>query len=218
MNSKRNEAILKMKRNSKEAIVESAITLFNRNGYDGTSIRDIAGHAKVNIANISYYFNGKHGLLEHCFTTYFENYMEVLEAASHRDFNSMSEKLKHVVREIIEFQWQNLQLTRFVLREVSIDSQVVREIMSTYYVKERYYLLSILEEGIEKKEFAKQSVQYSMIQLKSFLTMPFLNASYIQEVLHIYLNEAYFIKKYLIEINRWIDEVLCSSYSLTVSN
>ncbi|MED4037608.1 forespore capture DNA-binding protein RefZ [Niallia taxi] len=207
-----------MKRNSKEAIVESAITLFNRNGYDGTSIRDIAGHAKVNIANISYYFNGKHGLLEHCFTTYFENYMERLEAASHRDFNSISEKLKHVVREIIEFQWQNLQLTRFVLREVSIDSQVVREIMSTYYVKERYYLLSILEEGIEKKEFAKQSVQYSMIQLKSFLTMPFLNASYIQEVLHIYLNEAYFIKKYLIEINRWIDEVLCSSYSLTVSN
>ena len=205
-----------MKRNPKEAIVESAITLFNRKGYNGTSIRDIAGHANVNIANISYYFNGKHGLLEYCFTNYFENYMAVLEEVCHSDFSSMSEKLKTVVKEIIEFQWRNLQLTRFVLREVSIDSQVVREILSTYYVKERYYLSSILEEGIENKEFKKQSVQYSIIQLKSFLSMPFLNASYIQEVLHIYLNEAYFIKKYLEEIDKWIDEVICFPHRLTV--
>ncbi len=205
-----------MKRNPKEAIVESAITLFNRKGYNGTSIRDIAGHANVNIANISYYFNGKHGLLEYCFTSYFENYMAVLEEVCHSDFGSMSEKLKTVVKEIIEFQWRNLQLTSFILREVSIDSQVVREILSTYYVKERYYLSSILEEGIENKEFKKQSVQYSIIHLKSFLSMPFLNASYIQEVLHIYLNESYFIKKYLEEIDKWIDEVICFPHRLTV--
>jgi AcrR family transcriptional regulator len=205
-----------VKRNPKEAIVESAITLFNRKGYNGTSIRDIAGHANVNIANISYYFNGKHGLLEYCFTSYFENYMAVLEEVCHSDFGSMSEKLKTVVKEIIEFQWRNLQLTSFILREVSIDSQVVREILSTYYVKERYYLSSILEEGIANKEFKKQSVQYSIIHLKSFLSMPFLNASYIQEVLHIYLNESYFIKKYLEEIDKWIDEVICFPHRLTV--
>ncbi|MFP9127170.1 forespore capture DNA-binding protein RefZ [Niallia sp. BSM11] len=207
-----------MKRNSKEAIVESAITLFNRKGYNGTSIRDIAGHANVNIANISYYFNGKNGLLEYCFTNYFENYMAVLEEVCRHNYSSMSEKLKTVVKEIIEFQWKNLQLTRFVLREVSIDSQVVREILSTYYVKERYYLSSILESGIEKKEFKKQSVPYSIIQLKSFLSMPFLNASYIQEVLYIYLNEPYFIKKYLEEIDKWIDEVICFPQRLAVPN
>jgi AcrR family transcriptional regulator len=197
-----------MKKNPKEAIMESAITLFNRNGYDGTSIRDIAGHANVNIANISYYFKGKHGLLEYCFTSYFEKYIEVIEQVYSSVLFSPTERLKKVVEAIIHFQCLHPHLTRFVLREVSIDSQVVREIMSTYYVKERFYLTKILEEGIRKKEFKKQTISYSIIQLKSFLSMPFLNANYLTEVLHVFLHETYFMKKYLEEINKWIDEVI----------
>ncbi|MGZ6539994.1 MAG: TetR family transcriptional regulator, partial [Bacteroidia bacterium] len=57
-----------MKKNSKEAIVNAAISLFNSNGFSGTSIRDIAELANVNIATIAYYFDNKLGLLEYCFT------------------------------------------------------------------------------------------------------------------------------------------------------
>ncbi|GKU81582.1 forespore capture DNA-binding protein RefZ [Niallia sp. NCCP-28] len=198
-----------MKRNSKDSIIEAAITLFNRNGYDGTSIRDIASHAHVNVANISYYFNGKHGLLEYCFTSYFEKYLEKIEDVYRDILLEPTEKLKKIAESIIHFQCLHPHLTRFVLREVSIDSQVVREIMSTYYVKERFYLTKILEEGIEKKQFKKQMISYSIIQLKSLLSMPFLNAFYLTEVLHVYVRESYFAKKYLEEIYRWIDEVIC---------
>lgn len=198
-----------MKRNSKDSIIESAITLFNRNGYDGTSIRDIAAHAHVNVANISYYFNGKHGLLEHCLTSYFEKYLEKIEDVYRDILLDPLEKLKKVVEAIIQFQSLHPHLTRFVLREVSIDSQVVREIMSTYYVKERFYFTKILEEGIEKKQFKKQTISYSIIQLKSLLSMPFLNTFYLTEVLHVYVRESYFTKKYLEEIYKWIDEVVC---------
>ncbi|MFT8323495.1 MAG: forespore capture DNA-binding protein RefZ [Bacillus sp. (in: firmicutes)] len=207
-----------MKKNPKETIIESAIILFNRNGYDGTSIRDIAGHAKVNVANISYYFNGKHGLLEYCFTSYFENYLEVMEQVYFSVVSNAKDKLKQVVEAIIQFQCQHPHLTRFVLREVSIDSQVVREIMSTYYVKERFYLSKILEDGIKNKEFKNQTISYSIIQLKSFLSMPFLNTYYLTEVLHVFLHESYFMKKYLEEINKWIDEVIClDTASLPIS-
>ncbi|WP_445489444.1 forespore capture DNA-binding protein RefZ [Niallia sp. 03133] len=207
-----------MKKSPKEAIMESAITLFNRNGYDGTSIREIAGHANVNIANISYYFKGKHGLLEYCFTSYFEKYMEIMEHSYSLVLFSATERLKNVVEAIIDFQCSHPHLTRFVLREVSIDSQVVREIMSTYYVKERFYFTKILEEGMRKKEFKKQTISYSIIQLKSFLSMPFLHANYLTEVLHVFLHESYFITKYLGEINKWIDEVIClDKESLSIS-
>ncbi|PKG24969.1 forespore capture DNA-binding protein RefZ [Niallia nealsonii] len=198
-----------MKRNSKDSIIEAAITLFNRNGYDGTSIRDIAAHAHVNVANISYYFNGKHGLLEYCFTSYFEKYLEEIEDVYRDILLDPTEKLKKIAESIIHFHCLHPHLTRFVLREVSIDSQVVREIMSTYYVKERFYLTKILEEGIEKKQFKKQMISYSIIQLKSLLSMPFLNAFYLTEVLHVYVRESYFAKKYSEEIYRWIDEVIC---------
>ncbi|MGP7818429.1 forespore capture DNA-binding protein RefZ [Niallia sp. 01092] len=207
-----------MKKNAREVIIESAITLFNQNGYDGTSIRDIAGHANVNVANISYYFKGKHGLLEYCFTNYFEKYLEVLEYGISSVSFSATERLKKVVEAIINFQCLHPHLTRFVLREVSIDSQVVREIMSTYYVKERFYLTKILEEGIKQKEFKKQTIPYSIMQLKSLLSMPFLHTYYLTEVLHVFLHEAYFTKKFLEEINKWIDEVIClDAKSLSIS-
>ncbi|MEM5591965.1 hypothetical protein AAHH67_09875 [Niallia circulans] len=110
---------------------------------------------------------------------------------------------------IISYQCKNPQLTRFVLREVSIDSQVVREIMSTYYVKERYIFTQILEKGIESKEFRKQSISYSIIQLKGLLSMPFIHSYYVTEVLYIFLNEDYFKRKYIEEIHRWIRDVVC---------
>ncbi|MFP3723313.1 forespore capture DNA-binding protein RefZ [Niallia circulans] len=193
---------------TRDAIVEAAISLFNQKGYHGTSIRDIAGLANVNIANISYYFNGKQGLLEYCYMNFFETYLELLEEVFLQS-DSPTEKFKKMVDCIISYQCKNPQLTRFVLREVSINSQVVREIMSTYYVKERYIFTQILEKGIESKEFRKQSISYSIIQLKGLLSMPFIHSYYVTEVLHIFLNEDYFKRKYIEEIHRWIRDVVC---------
>lgn len=44
------------------ALIHSALTLFGRQGFDGTSTREIAAGAKANIGSISYHFGGKDGL------------------------------------------------------------------------------------------------------------------------------------------------------------
>ncbi|HLO12043.1 MAG TPA: forespore capture DNA-binding protein RefZ [Pseudoneobacillus sp.] len=197
-----------MKKNSKEAIIEAAISLFNTTGFHGTSIRDIASKAKINVANISYYFKNKHGLLEYCLTTYFEQYLKKIEEALPLLDESPVNCLKKVAENILAFQCKNIQFTRFILREMSIDSQIVREIMSTYYVKEKYFLKRILEKGIQTKVFRTQSIPYMMIQFKGLLTMPFLNTQYVTEVLHVFPHERFFEEKYLQELYRWIDGVV----------
>jgi AcrR family transcriptional regulator len=45
-------------------ILEVAESLFAEKGFDGTSIRNIAKEAKINIAMVSYYFGSKERLLE----------------------------------------------------------------------------------------------------------------------------------------------------------
>ena len=60
---------------TKEKIIDAAVSLFNVKGFDGTSVREIAGKAKVNVANISYYFHSKEGLLESLVISYFEGYI-----------------------------------------------------------------------------------------------------------------------------------------------
>ncbi|MBT2681601.1 forespore capture DNA-binding protein RefZ [Bacillus sp. ISL-35] len=199
-----------MRKNSKAAIIDAAIYLFNTKGFNGTSVRDIAAKADVNAANISYYFQNKNGLLENCFTVFFENYLKELEKGfSFLEYGS-EYCLNAMVENILRYQCENIQLTRFILREMTIDSQVVREIMSTYHVKERYMFKKVLETGIENGEFKKHSVQYSILQLKGLLQMPFLNTHYVTEVLHVQPHEKYFADKYSDEISHWIKGTLCT--------
>ncbi len=48
-------------------IIETAETLFAERGFDGTSVRDIADVAGINVAMISYYFGSKEKLMEALF-------------------------------------------------------------------------------------------------------------------------------------------------------
>lgn len=58
----------KMEFNEKQiAIIDAAQKLFAVTGFDGTSVRDIAHEAGINIAMISYYFGSKEKLMEAVF-------------------------------------------------------------------------------------------------------------------------------------------------------
>ncbi|HZG74052.1 MAG TPA: forespore capture DNA-binding protein RefZ [Chondromyces sp.] len=194
---------------TKEAILESAVLLFTIKGYNGTSVRDIANKAGVNAANISYYFKGKQGLLEACVTNFFEPYLSCLEqGTSLRGVDTPKDSLKRAVRSILLFQRENHLLARFVWRELSIDSQLTREISSTYLVKEQYLFNEILDKGKKSGYFINLPNSLILIQLKAMLSMPFLNSQYLREVWHMYPQEKYFIDKYMILMERWIDETL----------
>ncbi|MCM3767177.1 forespore capture DNA-binding protein RefZ [Neobacillus niacini] len=200
-----------MKPNSKEEIVKAAILLFNSKGYSGTSMRDIAKAAKVNTATIAYHFENKAGLLEFCFTYFFEQYIGRMEVAYNSIDKGAKACLKRVVADLLHFQCENLQLASFVYREMSIDSQMVREIMATYSLKEKYYFQKIFERGFEWNEFRPHSIPYLIIQLKGLLMMPFTNTHYMREVLYVFPNEQFFEQKYLKELYQWIDRLLCSN-------
>ena len=47
---------------TRQALVMAALQLFGRQGFDGTSTREIAAAAKANIGSIAYHFGGKAGL------------------------------------------------------------------------------------------------------------------------------------------------------------
>lgn len=60
--------LVKMEYSDKQKqIILSAERLFSEKGYEGTSVRDIADEAGVNLAMISYYFGSKEKLMEALF-------------------------------------------------------------------------------------------------------------------------------------------------------
>lgn len=198
----------KQKVPAKELIMEAAIGLFHTNGYNGTSIRDIARKANVNSANISYYFLGKQGLLESCIVHFFEGYLACLEKTIDKIEKDPYECLRTIVYQVIKYQSEHHLLARFAWREVSLDTQMVREIIASYLRKEKFLLKKVLEEGIRRNIFVSHSTSYIVIQLRGMLTMPFLHSQHLLELWNIYPHEAHFVNKYVSVINQWIENVL----------
>lgn len=194
----------------RQKIIDAAISLFYAKGYDGTSVRDIAKQANVNAANISYYFAGKQGLLEQLVSDFLEGYLRVIEITfERRNFLSSKEVLFQIVRNILQYQFERRELTRFFYRELSLDSTLIREVMTIYFSKERYYVEQLIRQGQENKEFQKISFTMFMTQLKGMISMPYLYPQYISEVLHSFPSEVFFIEMYMKEVEQWMEQTLC---------
>ncbi len=65
------------RRDTRQALIASATRLFSQRGYDGTSVREIAEKAGVNLALVSYHFSGKEGLYSACIEPYGRGELEL---------------------------------------------------------------------------------------------------------------------------------------------
>lgn len=199
-----------MKKNpSKRKVVNAAISLFFQNGFHGTSVRDIADEAAVNVSLISYYFKGKQGLLEYAITEYYEQYLETIEKTLQK-YNTLSalEQLKKLVQAIIHFKQGNLQLSCMIHRELSLDSMFVREMTVTYLAKENYYINNLLSEVLQKKK--SEEKRFLNLQLKGMLITPYiLHHEWRQHVIGEQSHQL-FVKNYVQQIHNWLDFLIVS--------
>jgi len=69
----------KKSKEPRQRILDAAISLFAQKGYAGVGVREIAKAADVNIAMISYYFEGKVGILKVILNEFHDQYYQVIK-------------------------------------------------------------------------------------------------------------------------------------------
>jgi hypothetical protein len=85
--------------------------------------------------------------------------------------------------------------------------------MATYLMKEKYYLKSIFEKGKKNKEFQAISIPLAVMQLKSMISMPFLQAQYLAEVWHVMPYETQTVDQYQKVIIEWLELSVFSNHT-----
>lgn len=195
---------------TKIKIAEAAVELFTNQGYQGTSVRQIAKRADVNLALVSYYFGGKQGLLEELISSFYEGYIRRIEVIYHTSSeHAMKEQLLAIIESVLHYQLRQPDLSRFVHREMTLDSTLVREVMTTYLSKEKYFYDTVFEKGMKNKEFHKQPVMLLTMQLRNLIIMPFLHPLYISEVFYTAPHDPLFVTSYMSFITKWLDQSVC---------
>src|SRR5690625_3723069 len=124
---------------SKQKVIDAASLLFFQKGFHGTSVRDIAEEATVNVSLMSYYFKGKQGLFEYAIVQYYVEYLNEIELSLQQtESQSIKEKSKRLIYIIIQDNQSNLQLKCTIQLEMSLDSIFEREMIVTYLAKENH--------------------------------------------------------------------------------
>lgn len=194
---------------TKQKIVEAASSLFFQKGFKGTTVRDIAGKASVNVSLISYYFENKQGLLEYTVTNYYEAYLKALgNTFKKSQLLSQLEVLKNLIITIINYKHTHYELACFIHRELSFDSIFVREMAVTYIAKENFLISRPLFHVIKKGSRQSRNRQLYFIQLKGMLMAPYFSydkpeSRHVSDYSH-----DYFVKSYVEMIHNWLDFVV----------
>ncbi|MFD2761860.1 forespore capture DNA-binding protein RefZ [Lentibacillus juripiscarius] len=202
-----------MKKNpTKQRVIDAASSLFFQNGFHGTSVRDIAAKATVNVSLISYYFKGKQGLLEYAVTQYYEAYLETIEACIEENESlTPLEKLKKIVEVIIQYKQDNYQLSCFIHRELSLDSVFVREMTVTYLAKENYLISNAFYQILPEQTKRNQEKQFFLMQFKGMLTTPYLMQNEWKDKVVGDFSHDQFVKNYTRTVEKWLDFVVWES-------
>jgi AcrR family transcriptional regulator len=106
---------------SKERLLRAAREIFAQKGYNGTSTRDIAREAGVNISLISYHFNGKEGLYNACIEDASRDGLATVERVLKRpeSVDDFKARLKIFIEEFILLHLKNRETTCIILRELA---------------------------------------------------------------------------------------------------
>lgn len=87
---------------TKQAVYDTAVRLFARNGFAATGMRELSREAGVNLATVNYFYGSKKGLLKAILEDYFIGLQAVLSANLDGD-GAPDAKLKRLVAELARY-------------------------------------------------------------------------------------------------------------------
>lgn len=147
-----------------EHIMMVAEKLFAANGYNGTSVRDIASKAKVNVSMISYYFGSKENLMEELFKWRME---EGLNFAKNIVENNDLSEIEKIDAFIDNFVNRVQKLRDFYLlihtQQVISQNKSIQNFLKESKINYIEINQKIIEIGLEKGVFTK-TPSYHLLQ------------------------------------------------------
>ncbi|GIP35432.1 TetR/AcrR family transcriptional regulator [Paenibacillus sp. J2TS4] len=128
---------------AKKRILLAAKKLFARQGYDGTSIRQICEEAGANVALVSYHFGGKENMLNALFDEFVPQ-QRMEEVEPYKDLPV--EGIYMFIQEVIRFRMNNMDIINILQQEIATDSPRI-EMIRNHFLPIWGILRDLLEKG-----------------------------------------------------------------------
>lgn len=138
---------------SRSRIMKEAEILFAQKGFSGTSVREIAKAAEVNIAMISYYFGSKNSLLEAIIHSR-KNYLQqkVDELMANEDLTYWA-KLELLIDDYVDRFKKNANLHRIIMQEQELKGNPwINDFILEQKIRHYQIIIGFLKTGQDLRE------------------------------------------------------------------
>ena len=146
-----------MEYNDKQiAIIKTAEKLFSETGFDGTSVRDIAQAADVNVAMISYYFGSKEKLMEAVFEQRTTNIRIKVENLIQNETMTHLEKVNVLIDDYVDKFIHQQEFHKIMMREQLIEKDTpIAALIHELKKRNMASIKKLIHEGQKSGEFKK---------------------------------------------------------------
>jgi AcrR family transcriptional regulator len=151
------EQISKMS-DKREHILNVAEELFAEKGFDGTSVRDIAQRAGVNLAMISYYFGSKEKLLESLIETRSNYAYGILDELNKDQTLSQWDKVDRLIDFYVDRILNNMAFHTIMWQESTARSEEIKNRTIAIKLRNMEQITKIITDGQQRKLFRKVDI------------------------------------------------------------
>ena len=150
----------------KEHIINIAVELFSTKGFEGTSIRELAAKAGVNIAMVNYYFGSKEKLFEALIenkVAYMKGKLE--ELVANKSLSEI-EKIDVIIESYVERLLSQPAYHRVIHQELLVNQrESMHQSITNIFKRNMEMVKSIINVGIKKKVFKKVDPELTMASI-----------------------------------------------------
>jgi AcrR family transcriptional regulator len=147
-------------------IINKAIEMFAVKGFEGTSIRDLAASAEVNVAMINYYFGSKEKLFEAILEAKAFATRGILDEIAH-DKNLLAiDKIDRIIETYVNRFFSHRDFHRVIQQELMLGNrESTQEMIVNLLFPNSKIIANVIEEGIRTKEFEPVDPQLTFASL-----------------------------------------------------
>jgi AcrR family transcriptional regulator len=166
-------------------IIETAMDLFAGKGYEGTSIRDIAEKASVNLAMVNYYFGSKEKLFENIVEYKSSVTRGILDEILKNNKLSAIEKIYAIIDSYVEKLFTHRSFHRLIYQELilnqreELQNSIVNNLAPNSVIIKR-----IIEIGIKNGEFEKVDVELTLASLMGTVNQVLLSRKFCNKIMN----------------------------------
>lgn len=140
-------------RGGKEPILRAAIDNFQRFGYHGTAMRDIARDAQVTVASIYHHYPSKQEILQQIMVAVLSDSISLTRAAVKRAGESATDQLVAIMRAWVLFHTRRRSEAMIGASEIRSLEAGSRRLVVTLRDEQERIFREVIERGVESGEF-----------------------------------------------------------------